>query len=85
MASKIGNDKSLLLPHRFSNYLQDVYFAHFNPDVSDIDVARHSVAHGVAAAEKFNQKSAVIGILTVHQLFYFLENLETNRVEMKKE
>ena len=45
----------------------------------------HSVAHGVAAAEKFNQKSAVIGILTVHQLFYFLENLETNRVEMKKE
>ncbi len=81
VASKIGNDKSLLLPHRFSNYLQDVYFAHFNPDASDI--ARHSVAHGVAAAEKFNQKSAVIGILTVHQLFYFLENLETNRVEKK--
>ena len=84
VASKIGNDKSLLLPHRFSNYLQDVYFAHFNPNIPDINVSRHSVAHGVAAAEKFNQKSAVIGILTIHQLFYFLENLETNRIEMKK-
>ena len=84
VASKIGNDKSLLLPHRFANYLQDVYFAHFNPDTPNINVSRHSVAHGVAAAEKFNQKSAVIGILTVHQLFYFLENVETNRIEMKK-
>jgi len=85
VASKIGNANSLLLPHRFANYLRDVYFAHFNPDTPDINVSRHSVAHGVAAAEKFNQKSAVIGILTVHQLFYFLENLETNRIEMKKE
>ena len=84
VASKIGNVKSLLLPHRFSNYLQDIYFAHFNPETPDINVSRHSVAHGVAAAEKFNQKSAVIGILTVHQLFYFLRNVKTNRIEMKK-
>ena len=76
VASKIRNDKSLLLPHRFANYLQNVYFAHFNPDTPDINVSRHSVAHGVAAADKFNQKSAVIGILTVHQLSYFLENVE---------
>ena len=45
----------------------------------------HSVAHGVAAAEKFNQKSAVIGILTVHQLFYFLDNLDTKIDEIKNE
>ena len=83
VASKIRNDKSLLLPQRFANYLQDVYFAHFSPNTPDINVSRHSIAHGVAAAEKFNQKSAVIGILTAHQLFYFLENLETNRIGKK--
>ena len=63
VASKIENDKSLLLPHRFASYLQDVYFADFNPNAQDIDVSRHSVGHGVAAASKFDQKSAVIGIL----------------------
>ena len=74
VSSKIENEKSLLLPHRFNKYLQEVYFADFEPDSKDIAVSRHSVGHGVAPASKFNQKSAVIGILTVHQLFYFLEN-----------
>ena len=74
VAAKIENDKSLLLPRRFDRYLRDVYFANFSPNEQDIDVSRHSVGHGVATASKFNQKSAVIGILIVHQLFYFLEN-----------
>ena len=74
VAAKIENDKSLLLPHRFARYLQDIYFADFNPDDRDIEVSRHSVGHGVADTSKFNEKSAVIGILTVHQLFYFLQS-----------
>ena len=74
VASKIDNDKCLLLPHRFADYLRDVYFANFNPVAQDIDVSRHSVAHGVASASEFNQKSALVGLLVVHQLFYFLEN-----------
>lgn len=77
VSSKVDNDLSLLLPHRFASYLQDVYFSHFKPDAQDIDVSRNSVGHGVAASENFNQKSAVIGILTVHQLFYFLETSRT--------
>jgi hypothetical protein len=73
VASKIQNDKCLLLPHKFARYLQEVYFANFNPVAQDIDVSRHSVAHGVASASQFDRKSAAIGILVVHQLFYFLE------------
>ena len=74
VASKIKNEKCLLLPHRFAAYLRDIYFASFNPIDQDIDVSRHSVAHGVANASEFNKKSALLGLLVVHQLFYFLKS-----------
>ena len=84
VASKIKTDKSLLLPQRFAAYLRDVYFADFNPNAQDIDISRHSVGHGIASASKFDQKSAVIGILTVHQLSYFAfsDTDESKRIEM---
>ena len=72
VASKIGNDKSLLMPHRFLEYLNDIYFANFNPQSPSISVSRNSVGHGVADQSNFDQKSAVIGILLVNQLSYFL-------------
>ena len=75
VGSKLGNEQSALLPHRFQDYLRDVYFADFSAASKDeADVSRNSVAHGTASASKFNRKSAVIGILIAHQLFYFLEN-----------
>ena len=75
VGAKLGNEQSALLPHRFQDYLRDVYFANFSPASKDAaEVSRHSVAHGTASASKFNRKSAVIGILIAHQLFYFLEN-----------
>ncbi|MFH1110158.1 MAG: hypothetical protein V1790_13330 [Planctomycetota bacterium] len=73
VSSQIDNDQCLLLPRKFEQYLDVVYFADFNPKAASIDVSRHSVAHGVADAAHFNQKSAIIGIMVVHQLFYFLE------------
>ena len=79
VASKIKNPKSLLLPHRFANYLKDVYFADFDPNAPEVEVSRHSVGHGVATASKFNRKSAVIGLLTVHQLSYFLEDVRSQK------
>ena len=74
VAAKIQNEESLLLPHRFRKYLDNVYFKHFDPDAPDIDVSRHSIAHGMASASNFNSKSAAISILIIHQLFYFLQN-----------
>ena len=74
VASKADNEKSLLFPHRFNAYLRDVYFANFDPKSPLIDVSRNSVGHGVANVSEFNQKSAAIGILIVHQMFYFLDS-----------
>ena len=80
VGSKLGNEQSALLPRRFRDYLFKVYFADFFSASAHVEVSRNSVAHGTASASKFNRKSAVIGILIAHQLFYFLEN-RTNGTE----
>jgi hypothetical protein len=74
VSARIHNPKCLLLPHKFNQYLKEVYFAGFDPKDKDSKVSRHSVSHGVAPCDKFNAKSALIGILTVHQLFYCCES-----------
>lgn len=75
VGSKLGNEQSALLPHRFQDYLRDVYFGDLSPaSKREVEVSRHSVAQGTASASRFSRKSAVICILIVHQLFYFLEN-----------
>ena len=79
VATEIENDKCLLLPRRFAAYLRDVYFANFDHRSENIEVSRHSIAHGVANPSKFDRKSALIGILTAHQLFYFLERRQNAR------
>ena len=72
-AIRRDND-SLLLPRRFRDYLRTVYFAGFQPKDKDAKASRDSVGHGVAPASAFDRKAAVIGLLTVDQLFYFLSN-----------
>lgn len=65
------NERCLLLPHRFKQYLETVYFQSFDPNNSNITCSRNSVGHGIADQENFNQQSAIVGILIVQQLFYF--------------
>ncbi len=72
-AIRRDND-SLLLPRRFRDYLRRVYFAGFRPKDKDLKASRDSVGHGVAPASAFDRKAAVIGLLTVDQLFYFLSD-----------
>ena len=74
VSTKGENANSLLLPRRFAEYLRDVYFANFDPGSQDNEISRHSVSHGVVSASKFNKKSAVIGLLIINQLSYFLGN-----------
>ena len=73
VAAKVENERSLLLPLRFKDYLENVYFAHFNLPKGEVPLSRHSVVHGVALASDVDLKSAVLGLLIVHQLFFFLE------------
>ena len=72
--SKVSNDRSLLLPHRFREYLDEVYFADFNLRSAVVPLSRNSIGHGVAKPADFDRKSAGLGILVVHQLFYFLSD-----------
>lgn len=81
VAGMTSNPKSLLLPHKFESYLSEIYFADFDPNKEAIDVGRNSVSHGVASVESFNEKSAAIAILIVHQLFYCFANTDQVSVE----
>jgi len=64
------HSSSPVLPAKFREYLEEVYFAAFNPSDPKIKVSRNSVGHGVASGEECSRKSATIGLLIVDQLFY---------------
>jgi len=65
-----GRPACLLLPHKFEEYLREVYVASFQPGDSQTGVSRNSVGHGVASEDQFNEKAAVIGLLVTQQLLY---------------
>ena len=65
------HDYSWLLPNRFKEYLEKVYFAGFSPG-QPASLSRHSVGHGVAQPRDFDQKHACIAILIVDQLRFLL-------------
>ncbi len=62
---------SLLLPNNFRRYLEEVYFANFDPNNPNV-LSRHSVAHGVAPANDYSLKGATIGLLILDQLSFYL-------------
>jgi hypothetical protein len=67
-----------LLPAKFREYLEGVYFAAFDPKDPKIKVSRNSVGHGVAAADECTLKSATISILLLDQLWYCFSGTTTN-------
>lgn len=69
--SQNRHELSLLLPHKFQEYLEQVYFASFDPkNVSG--VSRNTVSHGVAPEKMLaDRKAAVIGVLILEQIAYF--------------
>ncbi len=62
---------SWLLPDKFTRYLEEAYFAGFEPG-KPAKLSRHTLGHGVASGADFNQKAACIGLLVLDQLFYML-------------
>jgi hypothetical protein len=71
-ARVIDQSGILLLPDRFLEYLKKVYFADFDRPNTPDTISRHSVGHGTAPQEGFNQKSATLGLLILDQISYFL-------------
>ena len=68
-----GHDNSLLLPKRFQRYLEEIFFASFDPK-NPQGLNRNTVAHGVAPQTAFNRKGATLGFLILLQLAALLPN-----------
>ncbi len=67
---------SLLLPAKFKDYVDTIYFANFDPG-SAPDVSRHSVAHGEARPDDFSLKTSTIAFLIIYQLSLFFSDGRT--------
>ncbi|WP_437587809.1 hypothetical protein [Sorangium sp. So ce1000] len=61
------HELSLLMPEKFRQFLEQVYFASFNPS-NVTDVSRNTISHGVAPESAMSLKAALLGILIVDQL-----------------
>lgn len=68
---------SVLFPAKFKEYLENIYFASFNPTSLKIRVSRNSVSHGVASAEFYSKKSTTIGLLIADHLFYVFRDFKS--------
>jgi hypothetical protein len=71
------HDFNLLIPDMFRRYLDDAYFASFKPGQPST-LSRNSVGHGVAAPEQFDEKAALMGLLTLDQLYFFLPAIDAD-------
>lgn len=78
------NSYSRLLPQRFREFLSRVFFKSFDPSDprGSTDTSRHTVAHGVAAEDGFNQKASLLAILMVEQVAYHLPASENLPAEL---
>lgn len=74
---------SLLLPSKFNDYLNNIYFANFVSG-SMPDVSRHSVAHGEARPENFDLKASTIAILIIYQLTLFLSSGKKDKDDVEQ-
>lgn len=72
------HENSWLLPDGFGRFLEEAYFADFEPG-KPASLSRNSVGHGVATPEQFGEKGACLSLLIVHQLLFYLP--ETEMVE----
>ena len=65
------NRYSRLLPQKFVEYIEQVYFANFIPG-STSTISRNTIGHGVAPVKDFSLKAATIGLLIIDQIYYHL-------------
>lgn len=62
------------MPSLFGQYLLDFYYKDFALKSGEaVELSRHSHAHGVATAETYDRKKALIALLIVHQLYYYIK------------
>ena len=65
---------SLGFPGRFLGYIENVFFRPFDIEKDDVELSRHSVAHGVANQERFTKIRALQLILVLDQIHFYLQS-----------
>lgn len=65
-------ENSLLFPEAFKDYLLKYFFKHTTASVVD-DVTRNASSHGRSKDEAFTFEKAILVILTLDQIFFFMD------------
>jgi len=65
------HSNSLLLPSRFQRFLEQVYFADFDPKKPK-GLSRNTVSHGVAPASALDKKGSILAFLILLQIVALL-------------
>jgi len=61
------------MPSLFGEYLVTFYYRDFRLTPGEtVDLSRHSHAHGVATSATYDRKKALLGLLIVQQLVYYI-------------
>lgn len=68
---KAASDGSLLLTNEFYNYLRTVRYDNFNVETGEIDLSRHTSAHGIAKPETYTKARALQFILILDQIHFY--------------
>lgn len=72
MGKQRTNEFGLFLPDDFDVYLREFYFSSFELERGDINLSRHSLAHGVAKESEFNKIKAFQAILIMDQISFYI-------------
>ena len=72
MGKQRTNEFGLFLPDDFDVYLWEFYFSSFELERGDINLSRHSLAHGVAKESEFNKIKAFQAILIMDQISFYI-------------
>lgn len=66
----------IFFPEDFKEYLLEYYFKDFDLENGRQELSRHTIGHGVTQIETYDKKTAVIGLLIIDQLIYYLGRLD---------
>jgi len=71
-AATVPDPESLLFPNDFSRFLTIVFFRGFDVASGQVDLSRHSTAHGVAPEAEYTRARALQGVLILDQIAFYL-------------
>mgnify|MGYP007112105625 CR=1 FL=1 len=72
LAKEKCTEFSLYLPADFNDYLRKFYFSSFDLEKGEINLSRHSLAHGVTREEDFDKIRAFQSIMILDQISFYV-------------